>query len=432
MNYQETLKKVADQVILYFNENMDDRCYYHNLAHTIRTIEAINKINSHYNLDDRSYFILSVAGWIHDLEIFQSATILHESSTHKTTEEFLQNLGIGTEEIIEIKKCIASGFSGGNKDTLTEKIFSDAVTFEYGSPAFKDYNNLLRREIEAFTDKKMKGGEWRESTIGRLESHEFQTEFCQQLLSKTKEQNLHVIIQKQEEKHWVRHPANIGHKQKKSAHDLREHLHHALKNDPLNTSGTQKTLSGKDKNENKEVRTTKIKHHLRGVETMFKSSSSNHLRLSVMADNKAFIMISVNSILISVGIGLIIGKFVLAPKLFIPTVMLLSVNVITVIYSVLATRPGLMKGKFTKEDVENKSVDLLFFGSYYKMSLQDFEFGMRQLMDDIEFLYGNLIRDIYQQGRNLGRKYRLLRISYNIFMYGMVLSVMAYVISFFF
>jgi hypothetical protein len=150
-----------------------------------------------------------------------------------------------------------------------------------------------------------------------------------------------------------------------------------------------------------------------------------------MADNKAFIMISVNSILISVCIGLIIGKFVLVPKLFIPTVILLSVNVITVIYSVLATRPGVMKGKFTKQEVENKTVDLLFFGSYYKMSLEDFEFGMRHLMDDIEFLYGNLIRDIYQQGKNLGRKYRLLRISYNIFMYGVVLSVIAFIISFF-
>ena len=75
------------------------------------------------------------------------------------------------------------------------------------------------------------------------------------------------------------------------------------------------------------------------------------MRLSVMADNKAFIMISVNSILISVGIGLIIGKFVLINKLFIPTVLLLTVNVITIIYSVLATRPGKMKGTFTREEV---------------------------------------------------------------------------------
>ncbi len=142
-------------------------------------------------------------------------------------------------------------------------------------------------------------------------------------------------------------------------------------------------------------------------------------------------MISVNSILISVGIGLIIGKFVLIPKLFIPTVLLLTVNVITIIYSVLATRPGIMKGTFTREDVNNKKVDLLFFGNFYKMPLADFEYGMREMMDDSDFLYGNLIRDIYAQGKILGRKFRLLRYSYNIFMYGMATTVIAYIISFF-
>ena len=41
---------------------------------------------------------------------------------------------------------------------------------------------------------------------------------------------------------------------------------------------------------------------IRGVETMFRVSSSNHQRLSVMADNKAHIMISVNSIIVSVAL----------------------------------------------------------------------------------------------------------------------------------
>ncbi|MEJ0080958.1 MAG: hypothetical protein WDM78_08430 [Puia sp.] len=49
------------------------------------------------------------------------------------------------------------------------------------------------------------------------------------MLNKVKEENLHAIIQKQEEKHWVRHPANAGHKQKKSLHDFRSHLHQTLK-----------------------------------------------------------------------------------------------------------------------------------------------------------------------------------------------------------
>src|ERR1700761_9419925 len=88
----------------------------------------------------------------------------------------------------------------------------------------------------------------------------------------------------------------------------------------------------------------KKKHHLRAVQNMFKTASSNHLKLSVMADNKAFIMISVNSIIISVAIGLVIGKFVQDPKLIVPTVLLLLVNIATIIYSVLATRPKIQKG----------------------------------------------------------------------------------------
>jgi len=171
------------------------------------------------------------------------------------------------------------------------------------------------------------------------------------------------------------------------------------------------------------------KHHLRAVQTMFRNSSSNHQRLSVMADNKALIMISVNSIIISVVIGLVIGKFVMNSKLIAPTALLLIVNVLAIIYSVLATRPNIPGGTFTKEEVDNKTVNLLFFGSYYKMEYKDFDYGIRQLMNDNEFLYSSFIKDIYWQGRVLGRKFRLLRISYDIFMYGTAASVLAYLVT---
>jgi hypothetical protein len=173
----------------------------------------------------------------------------------------------------------------------------------------------------------------------------------------------------------------------------------------------------------------KSKHHLAGVQTMFKNSSSNHQRLSMMADNKAFIMITVNSIIISVAIGLFIGKFVQIPHIIWPTILLVLVNIAAIIYSVLATRPNIPSGTFTREQVDNKTVNLLFFGSYYKMTLPEYEYGIRQMMDDSEFLYGSLIKDIYWQGRTLGRKFRLLRISYDIFMYGIALSVAGYLVA---
>lgn len=173
----------------------------------------------------------------------------------------------------------------------------------------------------------------------------------------------------------------------------------------------------------------KKKHHLRAVQTMFKTTSSNHLKLSVMADNKAFIMISVNSIIISVAIGLVIGKFLQNPQLIIPTVLLLLVNMVAIIYSVLATRPRIQKGSFTKKQLEEKKVNLLFYGSFYKMPYREFNQGIKQLVDDNEFLFDTLTKDIYWQGRVIGYKFRLLRISYDIFMYGTAASVIAFLIS---
>ncbi len=63
------------------------------------------------------------------------------------------------------------------------------------------------------------------------------------------------------------------------------------------------------------------------------------------------------------------------------------------------------------------------------MSLDAYTEGMLQVMADKDFLYGSLIKDVYSQGIVLGRKYRLLRISYNIFMFGLIIAVLAFVIA---
>ena len=337
---------------------------------------------------------------MHDLEIISSGSASSEIKNTSLTENILQNQGIDKDLIEEIKNCLLATSIEGRPASLNEKIICDANSFYFGSGQFNVHNKLMRKELEAFNHAEFHGNDWRNRAISMLENHHYHTEYCQSLLNKTKDENLQALIRQQEEKHLPRIPVNENHHHNKTIHETVGH--------PVKT-----------------------KHHLRGVETMFRNSSSNHMRLSVMADNKAFIMISVNSILISVGIGLIIGKFVLINKVFIPTIMLLTINVVTIIYSVLATRPGAMKGTFTREELDNKTVDLLFFGSFYKMPLEEYKSGMMKMMDDSDFLYGTIIKDIYLQARTLGRKFRLLRYSYNIFMYGMACTVIGYIISFF-
>ena len=100
------------------------------------------------------------------------------------------------------------------------------------------------------------------------------------------------------------------------------------------------------------------------------------------------------------------------------------------IFSILSTRPKVTSGEFTQEDIVKKKVNLLFFGNFHKMSLEDFQDGMQEIMKDRDYLYKSLMKDLYFLGLVLEKKYRLLRIAYTIFMVGIVISVVAFVIAF--
>jgi hypothetical protein len=167
----------------------------------------------------------------------------------------------------------------------------------------------------------------------------------------------------------------------------------------------------------------------KGIETMFRITSGNHQRLSDMADNKANIMISTNSIIISIVLSTLLRKLEDDSYLLVPTILLLIVCVTTIVFSVLSTRPSVPAGTFSKEDVEQKKVNLLFFGNFYKMSYSDYAAGMQVMINDQDFLYASLTKDIYAQGAVLGKKYWHLRIAYNVFMFGVVISVVAFLIS---
>jgi hypothetical protein len=97
----------------------------------------------------------------------------------------------------------------------------------------------------------------------------------------------------------------------------------------------------------------------------------------------------------------------------------------------LATRPNLSKGRFLREDIKQKRTNLLFFGNFHSMSVEEYEWAMKEMMKDADYLYGSLIKDIYYLGSVLGRKYKFLRISYNIFMFGFVLSVLSFIVALF-
>jgi hypothetical protein len=179
----------------------------------------------------------------------------------------------------------------------------------------------------------------------------------------------------------------------------------------------------------KEKKTPKYEYG-RGVETFFRIASANHMRLSAMADNKAHILLSINSIIISVILSVMAKKLTESSYLVIPTAILLCVCLATIVFAVLTTRPKVSRSIFTADQVSNHEVNLIFFGNFHRLEQETYESGIREVMHDKEYLYKTLTNDIYYIGKVLAVKYRYLNIGYMIFMFGLIFSVMAYAVSF--
>lgn len=168
----------------------------------------------------------------------------------------------------------------------------------------------------------------------------------------------------------------------------------------------------------------------RGVETMFRTSYRTHQDLSNLADNKANIMISINGIILSILLASIYDRIVENQWLLLPTAVLSLGCVVSLVYAVLAARPRVTQGTATLEDVQAGKANILFFGTFTNMSEEEYYLGMRELIENPERTYGHMIRDIYGLGSVLQTKYRLLRVSYTVFMFGLISGVLLFLAVF--
>ncbi|MEZ4904840.1 MAG: DUF5706 domain-containing protein [Spirosomataceae bacterium] len=171
----------------------------------------------------------------------------------------------------------------------------------------------------------------------------------------------------------------------------------------------------------------KKKKQSRSVETMFRTTMSNHIQLSGMADQKAGLMVSTNSIIISITITFLVQHFGANPKLLLPTTLLVVVCLLTITFALLSTRPN-VKSKSERLSIEKSKIDLLFFGDYLALSREEYTSEMKQLLSNDNQLHNAMIENIYAQGSVVERKYKLLKIAYSIFIIGFPMVLCYYLI----
>ncbi|MDX1629635.1 MAG: DUF5706 domain-containing protein, partial [Fulvivirga sp.] len=175
----------------------------------------------------------------------------------------------------------------------------------------------------------------------------------------------------------------------------------------------------------------------RGIDTLYRANYRNHINLSAIADGKANMMISINTIMISVivtlsGASLSISKSYIIENLrfTVPIFILLLGSLASVVFAVLSARPKITTKEIKKEQIKKNKISLLYFGNFLNIPKKQFVSYLNNLKADQERLYDSMSIDLYNLGQVLNEKYRLLTISYNIFMIGLTLTVIAFIFIF--
>jgi hypothetical protein len=345
-----------------------------------------------------------VSAWFHDTGYSLGRAAGHEDESIRLATEFLHNHNVDEELIKRVQSCIMATKMPQSPVSQIEKILCDADLYHLATDDFKARNQLLKQEQESVLGHKISKKDWRKNNVEFLGNHKYLTDFGQEELEPKKHENLLSLQKKKEIK---------KEEERKEEEDFFPYVYEPATQEPKN----EKELQLQQKNTE------------RGIQTMFRTTSSNHFELSSLADSKSNIMISVNSIIISVALTVLLARLAFYPQYIIPTVVLLIVCLSSIIFAILATRPSINKGRFTEEDIRNKKTNLLFFGNFHRMKLDEYQWAMNEMLKDREYLYDSMIKDIYYLGVVLAKKYKFLRISYTIFMYGIIAAVIAFAVA---
>ncbi len=378
----ELLKEIEKYVSDLINKESSEDLTYHTIEHTKLVVKNAELIGGKENLNEDEMNILLTGAWFHDtgyIKKYQG----HEKESVAIAVNFLKQKDIDKDILDIVSECITATTFPHQPTNKIAEILCDADFMHMGSENYFDYAEKLRQELKNAGIRKLKRSEFEKESVLLFKNHSFFTNFCQGEITKIKEKNLKIL---------------------------------------------QSSLIKRKKKKKRE--SEKAKRYSRGVDSMFKLTARNQINLSSIADNKSNILISLNGIIISLGLAALATNFRDEPAIIMPTVLFIVFSLSTIILAILSTRPNISKGKFSLDDIKRKKVNMLFFGNFHKMNVDEYDRVIKEMINDDEYLYSTMTLDQYYLGKVLAKKYKLLRWAYNVFMVGLVVSVIAFLLVF--
>jgi hypothetical protein len=163
------------------------------------------------------------------------------------------------------------------------------------------------------------------------------------------------------------------------------------------------------------------------LDQMIRQTRAHHVSLSSLADKKANMMLTIASLMIPLS-----TRFLYEQRSHLAASTLIAFCVLTIVLAAYAAMPKLKIGKHKKAkvDPDQTNFNILFFGSFIRMSYSEYEHTMESIMNDPNKVYETQIREIYGMGHYLAEhKYMFVLFSYLSFITGILVSSTIYIIG---
>ena len=399
----DLIKQAEQYVKGLFLENKNELLLFHNIGYVKKTVGFAKQFCDLEQVTDIQREDILVAAWLFSTG-FLFDYIDYKKQSIRVANQFLLDKCLEEQRVKNILMIIETVLQNKEHENICGEILYDASEFYLASDDFLLWVKYHRQERNYFLTPKLTKRSFWQTVQNFLNEHKYCTASAQNLFNIEKDKNAAKIKFVLSQELLKQLPVNN--------HMLIEEMKEEINQINLKV---EKRLSS-----------------ARGFDTLYRITSRNQVSLSGIADNKSNILITLNTLIVSAVITFVLVRYDERQFLMIPSFMAMLFSFISITYAILATRPQIRPGVFKMEDFYNKKVNLIFYGNFYKMKYEDYEKAMTDMLKDQDLLLSNLNGDQYTLGKILGRKFKLLNISFTVFLVGFVISALTFAITLFF
>jgi hypothetical protein len=383
---RDLLRRAGDHVFALFRDGAQDGALvYHGYSRARELVDACKDIAKGLELDDEAYEVALLSAWFYDA-CYAKGSDDHGKSL-ELCQEFLEAQRVRRPTHDQIAACF-HGVDGDDREARdgapldrASDVVHDGRLAALASDQYLERSELLRLELERREGKPFSDADWLQRCIAYFEAHPYRTPYAQLEYGGPRSANL----------------VRLG---------------------KLRRKVKEPNEARSDESVVKEVGKT---------EGMFYHFTRIQVALLGLADRRTSTMIHVNAIMVSIVVALLLRRLEVDRFLIFPTLLLLTVNVVVIflaIYSMRATR-----AKLSGEELRAHDTNIFLFTNHAQFSLEEYSERMGQLVADPEQFRQRLVNHMYFVRKLLMERERALHRTYDVFIYGLALAILAFAIA---